>query len=249
MSLVYRKKYEINYYDVDYKLNCKLPSLANFFCDIGNNQSESLGDTIEVLTEKNMAWVFYQYDIKVYEYPRYREVVNIETKATGFKKFYANRGYRVINEDGKLLAEATALFFLIDIEKRKPMRISDEQVDLYGAQDVAGIKVDMDKLLKLEREDVKVKFNIRYSDIDSNGHVNNSKYMEWAIESMPRDIIEKYKLDRIKVVFEKETYYGHEIEVITQIDHNDDNSIKTVHLIKSEDGLELTKLEMDWSRE
>lgn len=50
----YQKKYEINYYDVDYNLNCKLSSIVNFLCDIGNTQSESLGETIDALALKKL---------------------------------------------------------------------------------------------------------------------------------------------------------------------------------------------------
>ena len=68
-EISFSKKYEINYYDVDCNLKCKLASIVNFLCDVGNSQSESLGETIDCLTEQNFAWVFFKYDIKVNKYP------------------------------------------------------------------------------------------------------------------------------------------------------------------------------------
>ena len=37
-------------------------------------------------------------------------------------------------------------------------------------------------------------FKVRYGDIDSNMHVNNVRYVEWAIESLPLDIVLNYEI-------------------------------------------------------
>lgn len=245
MAIKFSKEYEINYYDVDYNLKCKLPSIVNYLCDIGNAQSESVGDTIESLTERNSAWVFYKYDIKMKEYPKYRDVIRIETTPAGFNKFYAFRNYKITNSNGELIGEALALFFLIDIAKRRPKRISKDQLKVYDSEDIANINIEMDKIKALETVDTSKEFNIRYSDIDSNGHVNNVKYIEWAIESAPLDVVREYKLNRVKVVFEKETLYGHKVTVEAQIVNEDNNRITTIHRIYDE-GKELTKLELTW---
>lgn len=243
------KKYEINYYDVDYNLKCKLSSIVNFLCDIGNTQSELLGETIEKLTKMNCAWVFYKYDIKIKKFPVYRDIITLETEPVGFNKFYAYRKYTIKSEEGEVLGEALALFFLINIEKRRPMRISNEQQELYSGGETLAKHIDMGDIKKLENEDYFKKFNIRYSDIDSNGHVNNVKYMEWAMESAPIEVIKDYELKQIKVTFEKEAIYGDKVHVSAQVIKENENTIITVHTIKSGDSMELTKIEIRWGRE
>jgi len=249
MAIKFSKEYEINYYDVDYKLKCKLSSIVNFLCDIGNEQAESVGDTIENLTERNSAWVFYKYDIRMTEYPKYREVINIETTPAGFNKFYAFRNYKITKSNGEVIGEAVALFFLIDIEKRRPKRISNEQLKAYDSEDIANVSIEMDKISELEGVDCEKVFNIRYSDIDSNEHVNNVKYIEWAIESVPLNIVKEYTLKRVKVIFEKEAKYGHNVTVEAQIVNIGNNTISTIHRIKSDEEVETTKLELVWERE
>ena len=248
MANKFSKKYEINYYDVDYKLKCKLSSIVNFLCDIGNEQAESVGDTIESLTERNCAWVFYKYDIRIKEYPKYRDVINIETIPLGFNKFYAYRNYKITNSSGDIIGEAIALFFLIDIAKRRPKRISKEQLKAYDSEELENVSIEMDKIRDLESVDSKKSFNIRYSDIDSNGHVNNVKYIEWAIESVPLDIVKEYTLKRVQVVFEKEAKYGQNVQVESQIINKNKDVISTIHRIKSNEEIETTKLELIWGR-
>ena len=119
---------------------------------------------------------------------------------------------------------------------------------LYDAEDVNGLKIDMDDLMCIESEDISKEFNVRYSDIDSNGHVNNVKYIEWAIESVPVDVVKEYQLERVKVIFEKETTYGNKVNVVSQILNQDNNRIHTLHTIK-DNNVEFTKLELIWGRD
>lgn len=248
MVKTFTKKYEIHYYEVDYKLKCKLSSIIDFICDVGTQQSESIGGGMDYCTKNNCAWVFYKYDISMYRYPVFGETIAITTQPVGFKKFYGLRKYFIKDEAGNLIGEALALFFLINIEKRRPMRIQKEQYDFYGVNGDVNYDISMDKINRVDEEQYQKQFQIRYSDIDSNKHVNNVKYVEWAMEAVPIEIVNNYELRRIKVTFEKETTYGENICASATISKVDDNNLKSYHIIKNSEGTELTILECDWKR-
>lgn len=248
MVNTFTKKYEIHYYEVDYKLRCKLSSIIDFICDVGTHQSESVGGGIEYCTNNNCAWVFYKYDIKMYRYPRFGENISLSTTPVGFKKFYGLRKYIIRDDKNEIIGEALALFFLINIEKRRPMRIQKEQYDFYGVDGDVDYDISMDKLERVEEEQYSKQFDIRYSDIDSNKHVNNVKYVEWAMEAIPIEVINDYQLTRIKVTFEKETTYGERISSSATVKQVNENSLKSYHKISNSDGIELTLLEADWVR-
>ncbi len=243
----FTKNYEIHYYEVDSKLRCKLSSIIDFICDVGTQQSESVGGGIDYCAKNNCAWVFYKYDIKMKRYPMFGETISITTKPVGFKKFYGLRRYIIKDEKSNVIGEALALFFLIDIEKRRPMRIQKEQYDFYGVDGDINYDVSMEKLERIDGEDYCVEFNIRYSDIDSNNHVNNVKYIEWAIEAVPAEIVKDYTIKRIKVTFEKESKYGEKISSSAVV-KKEDGIIKTYHTIRKNDGTELTLLEAEWQK-
>ena len=248
MAKIFTKNYEINYYDVDYNLKCRLSSIINFICDVGTRQSESVGGGIEYCTNNNCAWVFYKYDIKMFRYPMFGEKISLTTEPIGFKKFYGLRKYYIKDEKDKLIGEALALFFLINIEKRRPMRIQPEQYELYGVDGDMDYDISMEKIERMQQEQYKRIFDIRYSDIDSNRHVNNVKYIEWALEVIPMDVITNYELKRIKVNFEKETTYGNEIESVCETKIIDDKRLNSYHVIKDSEGKELTMLELQWEK-
>ena len=81
MGISYEKMYEIHYYECDKNLNCTLESIMNFLGDVGNKHAESLNVGMEYLTERNLTWVFYKYNIKINRYPKYEEKIKVKTVA------------------------------------------------------------------------------------------------------------------------------------------------------------------------
>lgn len=246
MGKKYSKEYEVHFYEADYNLDCTMTSIINILADVGTEQSEKLGGGIQYLIDKNMAWVFYQYDVKVNRYPKYGEKLKATTEARGFKKFYAIREYNIYDEAGNKVVEAQAIFFLINMEKRKTMRIPEDQYKIYGLDSDIKDTFKIERLEKLEEVTYKKDFKIRYSDIDFNRHVNNAKYVEWAIESLPLEVVRDFRLENIKVTFEKECTYGEEICALSSIRKEEDGTLTSIHRIENKDGVELTKLIGTW---
>jgi medium-chain acyl-[acyl-carrier-protein] hydrolase len=244
----YSKEYELHYYDVDSNLKCSITTILNILSDIGTKQSEELGSGMAGLLKSNMTWVFYNYNVKVNRYPMYGEKLLVKTEPVGFKKFYAIRKYEIKDESGNLVVEANAIFLLINLEKRRTMRIPSEQYEVYGLKgDIEG-EFKIPKLEKLKDVMYEINFSVRYTDIDFNKHVNNTKYVEWAIESLPEDIVKNYKLEEIKVTFEKECKYGEEIKSLSSFTKEENGSLTTIHRIETLDNKELTKLIAHWRK-
>lgn len=248
MGKEFTKSYEIHYYDVSSDLKCKLTSLIDFICDIGTQQSEKVNIGLSYLNEKRYGWVFYKYDINVYRYPLFGEIISITTKVTGIRTFYGPREYVIKDQKGNIIADGKALFFLINIDKRRPVRVPHEIFEAYGIEKNSSCKIDTEKLKKPETIDYQNDFYIRHSDIDTNKHVNNVRYVEWALETVPSDILDNYEIRNIKVLFEKETKYGDKITATAKIDVIDKENIKSHHTIVSGDSEELTILEIEWKR-
>lgn len=246
MSNKFSKEYTINIYDVDSKMQCKFSSILNYLWDVVISQSDTIGETNDGIIN-NCAWVLFKYDIKIHEYPKYKDNIRVETDVLGVKKFYGFRGGTIYNSKGKVIAEIVSVALLIDIEKRRPMRMLPSQLEIYGITSDIKEDIPLDDLKKLESEEYFKEFIIRYSDIDSNNHVNNARYVDMAIESLPIDITTNYKLSRLKIVFKKEAIYGDTLRVSSQVINNTDNKITTIHSIIGNAEKNLTKLELEWN--
>lgn len=242
---LFEQEYRIHYYEIDYKKRALITSLMNYFDDVATCQSEKLRVGIDYLRERNLAWMLYKWDIDIYKYPVFGERVIVRTAPHSFYKFYAYRWFEILSQKGEKLVSANSQWLFVNTAKKRPMKIPEEMYEIY--------KVGADNSLEIEdiappsSVDTEKIFNVRYSDIDTNRHVNNVKYAAWAIETVPLDIVLNYTLANLKVTYKKETTYGKTIKALAQIIKQGDE-ITCGHCIVDEDEKELSLLESKWAK-
>ncbi|CAG9367111.1 thioesterase [Clostridium perfringens] len=245
MGKAYEKVYEVTYGETDGRKDCRITSMMNFFSDCCLSQEEKnsmnyAGNSSET------TWVFFDYEIIVNRYPRYREKVKVKTYVESIRKFYSNRVLEAYDMDGALVARADVLAFLINKKTRRPARISDEEYEIHGlSKESSKLLRKKLKFEKFDKEDLEMKFHIRYLDIDLNMHVSNIKYVEWILETVPVDIVLNYKMKKIKIKFEKEITYGHNVIIKSKIIKGEDE-VKVLHKVENEEGESITLAETYW---
>lgn len=248
MGLVTSKEYEVNYYEVDCRQRVTPTYIINYFSDIASKQSEDQNIGIKYMDENGVAWVLYQWDIEIKRYPIYREKIIVKTEPYSFKKFYAYRYFEILDEDNNLLVSAKSVWFLIDVEKRRPKKISPLMYEAYDIKDDTKEILKIEKIRDISQVDSEKQFNVRYSDIDTNKHVNNAKYVSWVIESVPLEIVSHCSLNNILVTYEKETMYGEVVTVQTEI-IEDENSFTCIHKIVDKENNKLTSAQTIWTKQ
>lgn len=238
------RDYNIHYYEVDIHKRALITSIINYLGDMAMYQSETLGVGIDYLMENNMAWVLYKWDITMDSYPLLNDTIRVETFAHSFKRFYADRKYEIFDGKGNKIGHADSIWILINTARRRPIRVTKDMYEVYGIEG-SSTPINIENILSMNKVDSKKSFQVRYSDIDTNKHVNNVKYAAWAIETIPKDIILNHELKNIKVTYIKETTYGETITVSTEI-IKEEAKIICRHRIVNEEGVELTMLESTW---
>ena len=243
-KLVTSKEYEIHFYEIDYSKKVLISSLMNYFSDIAVQQIEDIDQGLSWLDDKNLGWVLYKWDITMIKYPIVNEKVIVRTWPYSLRKFYAYRQYDVLDLEGNVLCKADSLWFLLDTKKRRPSKVIDEIYTGFRISKDCKDNIDFEKINQPDVADVEKNFYVRYSDIDTNRHVNNVKYVEWCIETVPLDIIENYNIKNVKVVYEKEVKYGETIKVSTQIIKEE--QVTCIHKVEDTEGKKLALIKTLW---
>jgi medium-chain acyl-[acyl-carrier-protein] hydrolase len=244
-KLITTKDYEIHFYEIDYSRKALITSIVNFFGDIAMQQSDNLGIGLDWLMGNNLGWVIYKWDVTMIRYPKINEKVTVRTWPYSLRKFYACRQFDILDSEGNVICTADSIWFLIDTKKRRPTKISNEMYELYRVSKGCSDIIDFGKLSGPEVIDSEKEFYVRYSDIDTNRHVNNVKYIDWCIETVPLEVVLKYTLKNVKVIYEKETKYGDRIKCSTQI-MKEDHEVTCLHKIDDEAGNRLTLIKTVW---
>ena len=95
------------------------------------------------------------------------------------------------------------MFLIVDIEKKKPIRIPDTLIERFGMIEEKNFdKIDR---LKIQGEKISEKtIEIEKENIDINGHVNNIVYIDWILKSVDEKFREENELESLNLIYHKE---------------------------------------------
>ena len=207
MGLTYQMKMKIPFDMADMNGHIKLPDVILLSLQVSGMQSIELGVSDKaILEDYNLVWIITDYDIEVVRLPRFAEEITIETEALSYNRLFCYRRFTIYDEAGQELIHMLATFVLMDRDSRKVHAVEPEIVAPYQS--------DFDKKLirgpKYEslEESVSKDYHVRFYDLDMNGHVNNSKYLDWIFEVMGADFLTQYIPKKINLKYVKEVRPG-----------------------------------------
>ena len=225
---------KVRFSEVDENQELRLPSLINFFQDCSTFQSEGLGVGIDALKEYGKAWVLNSWQIIVNRYPVMGEEVRSETWPTGFDGIYGTRNFRLCTKGGEVLAYANSIWIFMDMKKGRPIRVREEDGKAYPVE--AALEMNYaPRKIALPKEYVDgAAYPVLRNQIDTNHHMNNSQYVQVALEVFP----EGKKARQIRVEYKRSAVYGDVI--YTKIGKEE---ARTVVLLTDENGKEYAAAE------
>lgn len=149
-------------------------------------------------------WALSRLRLRLLRRPRIREHVEVTTWPAALDRVRATRDFRMTAGD-ETLATATSLWFLIDVERRRPVRLP-AAMDGFAARDRPRA-LTLDDAPTPEPPDAvehRATFPVRRADLDRVGHANNVRFVEWALEALPDDA----GLAGVDVLYRSEAVYG-----------------------------------------
>lgn len=243
----FERDYFIHYYDCDTKKKTLITSLMRYLEDIATLQSEHRGVGLDYYETTKRAWVIYKWDIKINKYPLFMDTIKVITEPTGFVRFYAYRKYEMRSSSDELLVTGNSLWFFVDTVAKRPTKITEDMHKGYNFVPGTLIELPIEDSALPEKIDYEKEFFVRQADIDTNNHVNNIKYVEWAMEAIPLELQNEYSLTRLKVTYKKETHYGSKIKSVVDICKEDRSMICKHKIIDGEE--DICFLETGWVKE
>lgn len=212
----------IESYEVQPNDNVRPSTLFRLFQKAAGNDLDGFGMTYDMLRENGIVFVLTKMTLKYFQNIRSYDIVRITTYPRMCRGVSFIRDFDVYVGDVRA-AYASSTWVLLDIANRKLLR--PNALDKVGTiqTDMSDLYELPDKRIKFKAEDME-KTDIRdvyYSQIDRNGHMNNTFYPDIVYDYFP----DAYKDDDIGKIFT--VYYtteimrGEKFDVYTQMGENE----------------------------
>lgn len=236
---VFTYNYTIKYSDVGVNNKLTLRALVETLQEAAIGHSEQSGYGVNNIENTHIAWLLLDWRVQIISYPHSNESITVKTWPRSFDKLYSYRDFEVYDKDNNLIAIASSKWFAIDTKNKRIRKLTPEITEAYGEPVTDSVFDEPFKNKVIVPEDLKLNFSYttQRRDLDTNGHVNNLNYIDFALETIDEDIFNNTTFNNLEIVYKKEIklkenikcYYSFEDNKhIVTIKSNDDS---TVHAI------------------
>ncbi|WP_353097332.1 acyl-[acyl-carrier-protein] thioesterase [Empedobacter brevis] len=209
---IYAKNWEIYFSKCDPTGKMKLTEMANLFQLTASEHAIKGGLGFFDLQKSNQSWVMNRLRIEIDELPSWTDFVEVKTWIEVLKGAKSIRDF-TIERNGKKLIGASSLWAVFNTEKRRPDILQLDSSHIQRFPDLKPTKVENSVLNTGFEPTEVIHYKIQFSDLDIVRHANNTKYLEWCLNTIDPEIILKHRVKAIDMNFLKELSLQDEIEI------------------------------------
>lgn len=240
----YSEKLTIKYSDLEENLALKPYAILNFLQDIASKNAEDLGFGYSYIHPQNYAWFLIKYHMEFNEYPEDIGNLTLITEPRGYNKLFAYRDFEFY-KNNKIIARITSMWSIVNINTRAMIPINNVFSNHTKMIPYTKKSDDLlfEKILEIKNIHFKKNFNVRYNDIDVNGHANNGNYVIWALEPLNYEFRNHKRIKNIDMIFKKEVKYNENI--ISEVEILDEHT--TIHRLSNSNNEDIYLMKCNWT--
>jgi acyl-ACP thioesterase len=147
-------------------------------------------------------------------YPRIGEKITLHTFPMPNRICFFPRYYIFTDAHGEMVGKAGTLWLLLDTQTRRMLPPGDIAKLIPDNRDLT-VPMNLPATVgNLQGEEFVSNYTPVYTDLDVNGHVNNTRYTEWAMDCLPDELTFQHTMREIEINFNREARPGETVELL-----------------------------------
>ena len=202
--------HKVSIHEIDINGNLYPSVLLTLMQEAAHGQFDEAGNNIKTMrTEKNLGLWVTRIAISVYDKIGEDDVVYARSSPTNDSRgLMFNRCYQLVRGD-EVVAEAISVWTLLDTKEMTPIRFSDTD---FGMPFEDPLEISAPARFPFPRDMELVeagRHKVRYSDIDYNQHLTNTRYPNLICDMLPS--LEGKRVSELSISFVNQAELGEEL--------------------------------------
>ena len=177
---MYEMKTRVGFSTTDENLTLPLTGIINLLQDCATFHSQDTGYTSQWLKANNRAWFVTDWQVRLHKPVTMGDNVTVRTYPYKARGALASRYFTITDWNETPFVTANSLWIYMDLDKMYPARTPDEMFRAYGIGAAPTEQFGNRKIRFPEKTETISSIKVDRTMIDSNGHVNNGKYISIA---------------------------------------------------------------------
>lgn len=185
-------------------------SILSYLEDVGGIHSNIAGYGILDIPQTHLSWILLEWKLKLIKRPNYAEKIKVKTWSKPSVKVYSYRDFEIYDEAENIIGTASSKWVLLDLEKRRMVKIGKEIDDKYEIETNKSVFENniFEKIKEPEKYQSEITYTVKRVDIDVNNHMHNLNYIELANEALPEEIYKNNQFNEIRISYKREIKLG-----------------------------------------
>jgi medium-chain acyl-[acyl-carrier-protein] hydrolase len=211
MEKIYTQSFEINPGMVDCFGRARPSTLLYLAQEAAGGHCRELALDWDTLAARGLFWAVIRYRVQVKRLPRLGETVTVETWPMPTTRTAFPRATVVRDAKGEELFHTLGLWVLMDTENRTMVLPGKSGVDLVGLS--RGDELAPPTSLAPVTGENSQSRRVGYTDLDRNGHMNNTRYMNWVDDLLPAEFHRDHPVAEFTLCYLSEAREGENLRL------------------------------------
>ncbi|MBO4470277.1 MAG: hypothetical protein J5841_00870 [Clostridia bacterium] len=209
MYNTYDETFTLRPRDCDLNEKWRPSAILETMQDAAGAHSILLGCGRDELIRKNTVWVIARCELHMDRYPAVGEQITVHTFPTPTRICFFPRYYVFTDAHGEMIGKAGTLWLLLDMTTRRMLPPGEIGKLIPDNKDLS-VPMNLPATVgNLQGEEFVSEYRPVYTDLDVNGHVNNTRYADWLCNTLGVDIMTEYEPEHIILNYNHEVLPGH----------------------------------------
>lgn len=201
--------YRVMVGDVDFLKRMKPGAALDYFQEIAGLHASNLGVGIDTIRRRHgVIWVMTRIRVDVERYPGWDECITIETWPQQPRRFEFQRDYVMRDSQGNCLMKAVSSWVILDEQTRELQKSETLEAAYPEFLTDRAIDCGLGKIRPVGEPELVYKRWIGCSDIDMNGHINNSRYVDFIMDCFSMEELRSHHARSIQISYLDEAFPG-----------------------------------------
>lgn len=215
MEPIYRQTKTIEDIHLDRFGRLKLSTLLYFAQEAAGGHCQILKLDWETLAQKDLFWAVIRQKVEITRLPTRGETITVETWPMPTTRSAFPRATVAYDEQGKELFRVIGLWVLMNTKTRGMVLPAKSGVDLDGT--LRGTELAAPgSIAPMALENMTLR-KVRFTELDRNGHMNNTRYLDWLVDLLPGKFHEHHPAKGFTICYLNEAKETQELSLSWQV--------------------------------
>ena len=162
--------------------------------------------------ETHLSWMLVRWRARMVGQARWNDNLTVRTWPHTMERVTSDRCFEIVDANGAPVAIGESTWILVNSETHRAARVTPEVVEAYPLVDR---EVFDSPLLQpvMEEGEVTYRCRVQRRDIDTQHHVNNLVYLDYAKQALPEDVYQR-PFREIGVKYSRQMLLGDEVRCV-----------------------------------